>query len=116
MDEGVTKFYKKTVRSGQRIEATCNLVIVGDVNPGAELLAYGNIVVFGALKGIVHAGCSGNRDAFVAALNLSPSQLRIADIFTRAPDDAVTTELIPEIAFIDDDKIIIEPFLTKKNH
>ena len=116
IDEGITKFYKKTVRSGQRIEAMCNLVIVGDVNPGAELLAYGNIVVFGSLKGIVHAGCNGNREAFVAALNFNPSQLRIGDIFTRSPDGAINSEFHPEIAFIKNDTIVIEPFLAKKSY
>lgn len=116
LDEGITKFYKKTVRSGQRIEALCNLVIVGDVNPGAELLAYGNIVVFGSLKGIVHAGCNGNKDAFVTALSLNPSQLRIADIYTRSPDQQQESSYMPEIAYIKNNEIIIEPFLTKKVH
>lgn len=114
LDEGLTKFYRKNVRSGQRIEAACNLVIVGDVNPGAEILAYGNIVVFGSLKGVVHAGCNGNRDAFVTAIGMYPSQLRIAEVYTRSPDTKEDETAIPEIAYISNDKIIIEPFLPKK--
>ena len=86
-----------------------NLVIIGDINPGAELIAAGNIVVMGSLRGIVHAGCDGNRDAIVSALYLQPTQLRIADIITRSPDgEAKITEPIPEIASIKDGRIYIE--------
>jgi len=116
IDEGITKFYKGTVRSGQLISAKGNLVIIGDVNPGAEIVAAGNIIVMGALRGIVHAGSKGNREAVIAALNLHPTQLRIADIITRSPDgEDYTDEIIPEIAFIKGNEIYIDRYLTKKN-
>lgn len=112
IDEGITKFYKGTVRSGQLIEFKGNVVVIGDVNPGGVIEAAGNVIVMGTLRGVVHAGCDGNREAVVVALNLQPTQLRIADLITRAPDDAVVrTEFIPEIAFIRDDTVYIERYL-----
>jgi len=109
-----TKFYTKTIRSGQLLESDGNIVVVGDVNPGAELVATGNIVVMGTLKGTVHAGAKGNREAIVVALNLSPIQLRIANVISRSPDDNSDHGFIPEIAYIRDDKIFIEDFLQKR--
>ncbi len=109
-----TKFYCKTVRSGQQLESDGHIVIIGDVNPGAELTAAGNIAVMGTVKGTVHAGAKGNREAIVVALNLSPTQLRIADIITRAPDGDVNRAIVPEIAYIKDGSIFIEDFLQKK--
>lgn len=109
-----TKFYCKTVRSGQSLESDGHIVVIGDVNPGAELCASGNIMVMGTVKGTVHAGAKGNREAVVVALNLSPTQLRIADMITRAPDGDVNRAIAPEIAYIKDDSIFIEDFLQKK--
>lgn len=114
IDNEFTKFCKKTLRSGQLLESDGHIVILGDVNPGAEVVAAGNIFVMGTVKGTVHAGAKGNREVVVAALNLSPTQLRIADIITRSPDGYRNTELTPEIAYIKDDRIIIEDFLQKK--
>ncbi|MCX7748421.1 MAG: septum site-determining protein MinC [Clostridia bacterium] len=112
IDEGVTKFYKGTVRSGQLIDFEGNVVVIGDVNPGGVIEAAGNVIIMGTLRGIVHAGCDGNRDAVVVALNLQPTQLRIADLITRAPDEAdVRTGFIPEIALIRDDMVYIERYL-----
>lgn len=114
LEDEFTKFYTRTIRSGQLIESDGNIVIVGDVNPGAELVATGNIVVMGTIKGTVHAGAKGNREAIVAALNLSPIQLRIANVISRSPDYDVERGLAPEIAYIRDDKIFIEDFLQKR--
>lgn len=112
--EEMTKFYKGTVRSGQRIEATKNLVVIGDANPGSELVAGGNVIVVGSLKGMVHAGALGDEEAFVIALSLLPTQLRIANFITRAPDDmSENVRIIPEIAKIREGSIIIEQFSTK---
>ena len=72
-------FISKTIRSGTRIEYPGNVVIVGDVNPGAEVIAEGNVVVWGRVRGVIHAGAKGNREAFICALDLSANQLRIAD-------------------------------------
>lgn len=113
-DDEHTKFYKKTLRSGQLLKSEGNIVIIGDVNPGAEVVARGNIFVMGSVKGIVHAGCDGNREAVVVALNLVPTQLRIADIITRAPDENVKASYIPEVAYIRENRIFIEEFLQKR--
>lgn len=112
IDEGMTKFYKGTVRSGQRVGFEGNLVIIGDVHPGGEVLATGNVIVMGSLRGVVHAGADGNKKAIVAALNLQPTQLRIADVITRPPDTKEAgMEPAPEIAVIRDDMVYIERFL-----
>lgn len=112
IDEGITKFYRGTVRSGQLVHSDGNLVVIGDVNPGGEVVAAGNVVVIGALRGIVHAGSDGNKEALVVALSLNPTQLRIADVITRSPDEIGTKGLpIPEMAFVKDDMVYIERFL-----
>jgi len=72
-------FMNRTLRSGTRIEYAGHVVILGDVNPGAEIVAEGNVIVWGRVRGMVHAGSKGNRKAMICALDLSPTQLRIAD-------------------------------------
>ncbi|HPZ05539.1 MAG TPA: septum site-determining protein MinC, partial [Clostridiales bacterium] len=87
-------------------------VVLGDVNPGAEVVATGNVVVMGSLRGMVHAGADGNKEAIVAALSLQPTQLRIADVITRPPDTNEPRQgLLPEIASVRDDIVYIETFL-----
>lgn len=114
-EEGITKFYRGTVRSGQLISFDGNVVILGDVNPGAEVMASGNVIVMGCLRGTVHAGMYGNDRAIVASLNLQPVQLRIANIITRPPDEQnLKGPAVPEIAYVKDDKIYIERFLAQK--
>ncbi len=112
LEEGITKFYRGTVRSGQLINFDGNLVVIGDVNPGAEIVATGNVVVMGSLRGIVHAGANGNKQAIVVALNLQPTQLRIADVITRSPDEKDNGgQFVPELAYIKDDIVYIERYL-----
>lgn len=112
LSEGVTKFYKGTVRSGQLISFEGNVVIIGDVNPGGEVMATGNVIVMGSLRGMIHAGADGNKEAVVAALCLQPTQLRIADVITRSPDTrGARPALIPEMAVVKDDMVYIESFL-----
>jgi len=72
-------FLNRTLRSGMRIEFSGHVVVVGDVNPGAEIVAEGNVLVWGRVRGMVHAGAKGDTSAFICALDLSPTQLRIAD-------------------------------------
>lgn len=76
-------FYRGTLRSGQSLEAKNSIVIIGDVNPGANVIAGGNIVVIGSLKGNVTAGSKGDKNAFVMALSMTPMQIQIADISVR---------------------------------
>lgn len=115
IEEGHTKFYRGTVRSGQLVSFDGNLVILGDVNPGAVIEATGNVVVMGLLRGVVHAGSDGNKEAIVAALGLNPTQLRIADIITRSPDEkGIGNNMIPELAYIKDDMLYVERFLPQR--
>jgi septum site-determining protein MinC len=72
-------FLNKTLRSGTRIEFAGHVVVLGDINPGAEIIAEGNVIVWGRVRGMVHAGSKGNRKAVICALDLSATQLRIAD-------------------------------------
>src|SRR5512134_791597 len=72
-------FLNRTLRSGTRIEFVGHVVVMGDVNPGAEIVADGNVIIWGRLRGMVHAGAKGNRNAVICALDLSPTQLRIAE-------------------------------------
>lgn len=113
IDEGYTKFVRATIRSGQTVESEGNLVVIGDVNPGGVVMAKGNIVILGALRGIAHAGSDGNREAIVAAFYLQPTQLRIANIIARRPDDEIEYSKWPEIARVEDDVVIIETYLPK---
>lgn len=109
LKEGPTQFHRGTMRSGRSIVYHGNVVILGDVNPGAEIIANGNIVVMGHLRGVAHAGASGNHSAYVCANQLNPTQLRIGKLITRPPEE--NTGSVPEIAFIKDDMIVIEPYL-----
>lgn len=79
LGEETALFLNKTLRSGTRIEFSGHVVVLGDVNPGAEIIAEGNVIIWGRLRGMVHAGSKGNRSAVICALDLSPTQLRIAD-------------------------------------
>ena len=106
-------FYKGTLRSGQSIESATSLIILGDVNLGAEVQAAGNIVILGCLKGTAFAGCHGNINAFVMALNMEPMQIRIANYIARSSDqDRNKKTKEPKeakIAFVENENIYIEP-------
>ena len=75
-----TKFHRGAVRSGQKLEFEGSIVIMGDVNDGAEVIAGDNIVILGALRGLAHAGAKGNVNAIIAASSIDAPQLRIANI------------------------------------
>ncbi len=75
-----TKFHRGAVRSGQKIEFEGSLVIIGDVNDGAEVIAGDNIVILGTLRGLAHAGAKGNKNAIIAASSIDAPQLRIANV------------------------------------
>jgi septum site-determining protein MinC len=96
LGEETALFLHRTIRSGTRIEFSGHVVILGDVNPGAEIVAGGNVMVWGRLRGMVHAGVKGNRKAVICALELSPTQLRIADEVSAAlrPQDHPQPEVV----------------------
>lgn len=103
-----TILIKRTIRSGQSIQFDGNVVVMGDVNPGSEIIASGNIIVMGALRGVVHAGATGDEAATVSAFKLQPTQLRIANHITRAPDGDYPVPERPETARIKDGVVVIE--------
>ena len=78
-----TKFHRGSLRSGQKLESQGSIVILGDVNSGAEVIASENIVVLGALRGLAHAGAKGNKEAIIAAGLLDTVQIRIANIVSQ---------------------------------
>jgi len=111
-----TVLYQRTLRSGQSIHYDGNIVILGDVNPGAEVVAAGNVVVMGILRGVVHAGANGNEAAVVIALRLQPTQLRIANHITRAPDGEHAEVDQVEWARIKNGVVTIETFQPTRNN
>lgn len=108
-----TLYIRKTIRSGQSISSDGNLLVIGDVNPGSEVIAKGDITVWGILGGIAHAGSDGNEYARIRALKLNPVQIRIGDVFARRPDTInlpyiqKSSEYIPEEAFTFKGNIVI---------
>ena len=106
--EDSAMWVKRTVRSGVRLEYEGNVVVLGDVNPGAEVVAGGSVVVWGRLRGVVHAGATGDTDAVVCALDLSPTQLRIAAEIATTPERR--SQPIPEMARLKDGHLIAEPW------
>lgn len=104
-----TKFHKGAIRSGQRVEFEGSLVVIGDVNPGAEIIAGENIVILGELRGLAHAGAKGNRDAIVEAVQISATQLRIADIVKEIEKEESEIVTIKTSAYINNEgELIIE--------
>ncbi|MBI4674441.1 MAG: septum site-determining protein MinC [Chloroflexi bacterium] len=103
----------RTLRSGQTIRYAGHVVVMGDVNPGAEIVAWGDVLVWGKLRGMVHAGASGNERAVVCALLLTPSQLRIGSHIARAPDQVEPIPRGPEIARVREGRIFIEAWNLK---
>lgn len=103
-------YYKGILRSGQSVTFESSVTILGDVNPGGSVIAKGNIIVMGSLRGQAFAGAGGNKDSFIAALDMSPVQIRIADFMARSPDEPVqNASKETMIAFLEDDQICIEP-------
>jgi septum site-determining protein MinC len=102
-----TLYHTGTLRGGQSLHHLGNIVVIGDVNPGAELVASGDIVVFGVLRGVAHAGAQGDAKARVYAIELQPTQLRIATFIAADAGDRKQTPIQPEVACIQNDRIVI---------
>lgn len=102
-----TKFHRGSLRSGQRMEVEGSIVIIGDVNSGAELIASDNIVVLGNLRGLAHAGAKGNKQAIIAAGLFDSVQVRIANIVKEINRDEEPLHKNSYL-YVDNDKIIIE--------
>ena len=101
-------YLKMTVRSGVDIRHPGTIVIVGDVNPGSSVIADGDIIVWGRLRGNAHAGAKGNPNSLIMALQMEPKLIRIADQVARGPE--ITPEhFYPEVAYINTTGIRISP-------
>ncbi|RYD02212.1 hypothetical protein N752_26255 [Desulforamulus aquiferis] len=98
--QGDTLLVKRSLRSGQQINYPGHVVILGDIHAGAEVIAYGNVMVMGACRGVVHAGAGGNKTARVVAHRLSPAQLRISSSIACSPSDKHSVAKYPEIAYL----------------
>jgi septum site-determining protein MinC len=109
-----TLYLRRGLRGGQKEIFEGDVVVMGDVNQGAEILAGGDVVVVGTLRGVVHAGYPDNSEAVVVALNLIPLQLRIGPLIARGDDNQNHRRILrPEIARVKDEHIMIEPYQGK---
>lgn len=99
-----------TLRSGRVVRHAGHVVVVGDVNPGAQIIAGGDVVVWGRVRGTVHAGAAGDETAVVCALDLRPMQLRIAQHIAITPEDARPRPR-PEVASVRDNQIVAEEWV-----
>lgn len=106
--------WQKNLRNGQVLNYDGHVTVLGDVHPGAQIIASGNIIVMGALKGIAHAGAKGDTKAVIMAYSLAPTQLRIADVIARAPEEQKHTYNYPEIAYLQNNQIIIEEYAANR--
>lgn len=106
---GETVILAKTVRSGGRVESTASVIILGDVNAGAEIIAEDDIIVVGTLRGVAHAGASGNEKAVIWAQRILSPQLRIAGALAQA-DDGRPEGSGAEVAHLHNGQIILRPW------
>ena len=106
-----TLMVRRTLRSGQTVRHSGNVVVMGDVNPGASLEAEGDVIVLGSLRGQAHAGCSGREDAVVVAISMQATQLRIGQhIWVGSGDARRKREALPMRASVSQGQIRVEPF------
>lgn len=102
------QFFKGNLRSGQVMEFETSIIILGDVNAGAQVVSTGNVIILGALNGTVYAGASGKEDCFVVALKMNPVQIRIGDVIARSADEKKEPLKEPQIAYLEDDVIYVD--------
>ncbi|MFQ6101204.1 MAG: septum site-determining protein MinC [Anaerolineae bacterium] len=100
---------RRTLRSGQSLRHPGHVVVIGDCNPGAEIVAGGDIVVWGRVRGVVHAGALGDEGAVICALDLAPTQLRIAGHIARSPEEQ-QRQPVPETASVREGQIVAVPW------
>jgi septum site-determining protein MinC len=110
-----TEIISKTLRSGTRREAAGSVIVLGDVNPGVELIANGDVIVVGTLRGLAHAGAQGREDAIIWAQRIASPQLRIGTALARAEDSSFDVTRAKdgegaELARLEDGQIVIEPY------
>ena len=101
-----TKFHKGSLRSGSKVEYEGSIVVIGDVNAGAEVIAGENVVVLGNLRGVAHAGAKGNKKAIIAAAKIESPQIRIANIVKELEKNEEENKR--EYAYVEENEIILE--------
>ena len=100
---------RETIRSGRNVTHRGDVVILGDVNPGAEVIATGDVIIWGRLRGLVHAGADGDEQAIICALELAPTQLRIGGKIAISPPER-REESKPEVVAVRNGRIVAEPW------
>ena len=113
------EFYRGTLRAGQVLESASSIVIVGDVYPDAKIISQGNIIILGTLQGTAYAGAAGNKNCFIAALEMDPMQLQIDNVVAKSPDkkkkvkrhrkEKAPIMMEPQMAVVKGGDIYIEP-------
>lgn len=104
-----TMFYRHSLRSGQKVEFEGSIVVLGDVNFGAEVIAGENIVVLGNLRGLAHAGAKGNKEAIISAGAIESKQIRISNVVKEIQDDEVLNKLVKTNAYLNEkDEVVVE--------
>lgn len=102
------QFFKGNLRSGQVMEFETSIIILGDVNVGAQVVSTGNVIVLGNLYGTVYAGASGKEEAFIVATKMNPIQIRISDVIARSSDEKRIPPKVPQIAYLRDGAIYMD--------
>ena len=113
IESSQTKFHRGSIRSGKRIEYEGSIVVLGDVNGGAEVIAADNVVILGVLRGLAHAGARGNKKAVIAAASIDCKQIRIADIIKEMEEEKdeegnIVASERKTYAYVEEDKLILE--------
>jgi septum site-determining protein MinC len=115
--------HQGNLRSGQILQRTESVIVIGDVNPGAQVVSPGDVLIWGRLRGSVHAGAEGDEQAMVTALEFEPTQLRIAGLTSVPPDKKPSVGILfwkkalepgPEFAYIAGGRIYVEPWNSAK--
>lgn len=108
----LTKYHYGIVRSGQHIDFSGSVIVIGDINPGGLITAGGNVIIMGALNGKVHAGLDEQfKNPFILATHMHPMQIGIRHVIAQSPEDegvSRTKDPIPQIAYVNDDQIYVE--------
>jgi septum site-determining protein MinC len=112
---GETLYVRRILRSGERVHFDGTVIVEGDVNPGAEVIATGDVIVLGVLRGMAQAGAAGDATREVMALGFRPVQVRIGRLISRPPDGEAALPPTPERARVVDGRIVIERWLAKRS-
>ena len=108
LNNNMGQFFKGNLRSGQVLEFDTSVVILGDINAGAQVVSTGNVVILGALNGNVYAGASGRTNSFIFALKMNPLQIRIADVIARSSDEKTDPPKDQQIAYLENNTIYVD--------